>query len=78
MVTVHEGCSHAHPVGMLPAWEGGCVNVGRCDMVRLYAPVTDLSNRTCSGAAIILQADAENLFKIPFFATQSFESSPIV
>lgn len=60
----------------LPRMEA--VSVGRCDMVCLYESVTVLSNRTCSGAAIILQTDMENLFKFPFFAAQSLESSPIV
>lgn len=52
--------------------------MGRCDMVCLYESVTVLSNRTRSGAAVILQTDTENLFKFPFFATQSLESSPLV
>lgn len=47
-------------------------------MVCLYESVTVLPNRTCSGTAVMLQTDTENLFKFPFFATQSLESSPIV
>lgn len=57
----------------------GCVSVRKCDMACLHAPVTVHSNKTCSGAGIISQADTEYPFKIPFLAMQPLEYfTPVV
>lgn len=76
-----RGAARAQLVWRLPAWglfpalEAVSV-LRKCDMACLHAPVTILSDRTCSGTSVILQADTENLFKIPFLAMQSLESFP--